>query len=141
MVDFYSITLHLNKKGLNATDAHAELLNIWHSQAPPYSTITRWFRQFATEKPNLKVDNPISKKPKKSIELIRSQIKTLISNNPHISIRMIAQNLNLPATSTWEIMTSQLGFTKICSTWVPHRLQCMSPVNATIYGKFYYVNI
>ena len=50
----------------------------------------------------------------------KSAIKKLIDLDPHVTIKELANTLNIATGTVDGILKSQLNLSKVCARWVPH---------------------
>lgn len=84
-IRFYIFTRF--KLGLNAKQIHKKLCDAWGDTTVSYTTVAEWVQRFKQGRISLEDDSrigrPVTGSTDRNIEIIRS----LIDENPHISIR------------------------------------------------------
>jgi [histone H3]-lysine36 N-dimethyltransferase SETMAR len=108
--------------GFNATQIHEELHAVYGECSPSYRTIAHWVHRFSTGRDSLE-DDPRSGRPITAItEQNIASAKELVNTDPHISIDLIAEVLDISHGSVDTILKQHLQLKKVSSRWVPHEL-------------------
>lgn len=112
--------------GYAAKQIHGELCDAWGAGYVSFSTVAEWVHRFKAGRISLedepRIGRPVTATTDRNIEAVRS----LIEDNPHISIRYIAYELGVSYGTISTIIHDQLNLKKLCARWVPHELseQC-----------------
>ena len=119
-IRFYIFTRF--KLGLNAKEIHEELCDAWGDDCPSYSTVAEWTRRFregrVSVEDDCRIGRPITSRTDENIDLIR----TLIEENPHVSIRYLAFDTGISYGTISSIIHDDLKLKKLCARWIPHEL-------------------
>jgi histone-lysine N-methyltransferase SETMAR len=114
---FRHIAFYYFKKGKRAADTHRKLCRVYGVDAITERTCQIWFTKFRSEN-FLFQDVPRSGR---SVQLNEDQLKAIIENDRHITVREIAKKLNLSKTTIDDHLRN-LGYSKKLDIWVPHKL-------------------
>lgn len=118
-----AIIWYLWKKGKKAAEIARELSEVFEDYALSYVTVTRWVNRFREGDESLK-DQPRSGRPSTSTtETNLARVRTLVNENRKMSVRQIANELDLSYGTVREILYNGLGIRKICARWVPRALE------------------
>ncbi len=118
----YRSFIKLSKfSGKSAKTIFEQLSQALGDQCPAFSTICRWFKVF--EGPHHSVADKARGAPRSvctdvNIELIRDSIR----ENPRITVRQLADEVDLSKSVVHRILIEKLKMKKICARWVPHSL-------------------
>ena len=109
--------LYYFKKGKNATETQKKICTAYGEGAMTDRTCQKWFAKFHAGDFSLD-DAPQSGRP---VDVDSEQIKTLIENKQHYTMRGIANILKISKSST-ENHLHQLGYVNPFDVRVPHKL-------------------
>lgn len=98
--------------------AHKVICEVYGVDVISERTCQNWFKKFRSGDLSLK-DDQRSGRPTKVDD---HQMKAIIEENRHITVRKIAKRLNVSHTSV-ENHLKCLGFVKKFDVWVPHELK------------------
>ncbi|XP_076381130.1 histone-lysine N-methyltransferase SETMAR-like [Megalopta genalis] len=101
-----------------AAEAHKGLCEIYGADCLSERTCQNWFKKFRSEDFSLK-DDQRSGRPS---EVEDDKIKAIIESNRHITVREIAERLNVSHTAI-EYHIKSLGLVKKLDVWIPHELK------------------
>ena len=108
--------------GIPPTDIHHELTIVYGDDVPTLRTVFNWVVLIKTGKFELKKrvssGRPVSAVTLANIERIRDLIKT----DCRMSCSDIADELEIPKTCVYRVLTSVLELRNVFSQWVPHKL-------------------
>ncbi|CAG0917466.1 unnamed protein product [Notodromas monacha] len=116
--EYRAIFFYNFMRGLNSVDCETEMKELFGDEAPSMSTIQKWYQRFKAGDFNLD-DEPRAPKPSctENVERVRG----LLEDNKRVTIRKIADELNLTFNDVQKIIQRDLGFTKRSSSWVPNK--------------------
>lgn len=108
--------------GQTANAIHAELQSVFGTSAVSIATVRRWICKFKDGKKDFK-DDPRSGAPKAvcNEQTIRL-ISQALSDDPHVTIRDLADMFGLSVGTVHKIVHEDLHMKKVCSKFVPHLL-------------------
>lgn len=121
------------KLGISATVCHAELAQVHKDEAPGKSTVFRWYTEFrgaggadesecrdcdVDEAPGASAGRPRTTRTPAMIEAVQD----LLSIDCRLSVRELADDLEIGKSVVHEILTEDLGLRNVASVWVPHVL-------------------
>lgn len=120
---FRMYTFTREKLGDNSRKIFEDLQTVWGTTAPGESTIRRWCHEFATGERCSFADKSKPGRPMstRTAEMI-SAVGEMISSDPKLSSRDIADELDTSHTSILQILREDLHLRNVCSVWVPHEL-------------------
>ena len=110
---------YLYLKRYTARSAMNEIHTVYGGTYPSYSTAKRMFEEFEeTENPSPIIEKKKSPEKVKRINLIQDAL----NNNPNLSVRSIAEITEIPTTSVWRTLVSDMGLKFQVPVLVPHLL-------------------
>lgn len=116
------LILHYAKLGQKPAQIHKFLLETYGQDAPSYKMVKDWCNQHKWGRTDTKTrpstGRPLEVPSTRLIELAERAVR----QEPKISCRMLAQQLNLSRPTTKSIVKDHLGLEKIHGHWIPHAL-------------------
>ena len=107
---------------MNAREIHKERCDAWGDDDVSYPTVAEWTCRFREGRTSLEDDSrigrPVTSLTDENIDLIR----TLIEENPHVSIRYLAVDTGMSYGTISSIIHDELKLKKLCARWIPHQL-------------------
>ena len=104
------------RKGLNTTEISKELDNVYKDSAPSYRTVAKWMAEFKNSERAFadapRMGSPSTITTDENIEAV----EWIVMRNRQVSVRRLAEELNIPKTIIHEIMDSQLSMKKVVHT-------------------------
>jgi transposase len=120
--DIRALIAFFFKKGYSAEKCADEINSTLGEKTISLSTVFEWFKEFRFGRTSLE-DAPRSGRPREVAQDENvSAIKDLVKADPHITIRQIAEELNISTYSAHNIMRNLLNLRKLSVQWVPHLL-------------------
>ena len=108
------------KNGRTAKQIHQELRVAEGPNALSEHTIYWWIEAFKDGDESIE-DNPCSGHPCEAVTpRTIAKVEELVDDNPHITIRMIEEEVGISKERIESILHSQLDLNKVCSRWIPH---------------------
>jgi [histone H3]-lysine36 N-dimethyltransferase SETMAR len=134
--NFRAMILFAFKLGQNRTECFENLEKFFQDDSPSYATVSRWFKRFERKQWSLR-DEPRSGRPievltDKNIEMAAK----LVKEDRRITIRQLAQELNVNYESVRTILHESLGLRKLTSRWIPHLLSDEQKQSRVSWCKF-----
>jgi transposase len=128
---FYTFTEW--KRDKTPTEVHHALVEVWHDEAPGYSTVARWMSDYASERRETFEDatrsgRPISASKNDSIAVVRETVL----QDPRLSTRAISDLIGIPQKTVWRILSVQLQMRRLAAYWVPQNLTEQQRMNRVI---------
>lgn len=111
------VLLYYYNKGKTATNTHTKIIAVYGKDIIKLRTCQKWFKKFRTGNFSLQ-DEARSGRP---INIIKDDLKALIDDDRHISVRQLAEILHSSKTSIADRLR-KLGYSKKLDVWVPHHL-------------------
>lgn len=110
------------KLGHNATETCEKVQQAYGESVLSRAQVFRWFKAFSEGRESIE-DEPRSGRPSsaKSDENV-TRVRDLVRSDRRLTVRMIAEELNLNHTSVHQILTNELEMRKICAKMVPKNL-------------------
>ena len=115
--------------GYTTNSIYQDLVQV-HSMkgALSYSAVRRCAQRFRVGRDSVE-DDPRSGAPVTATTTDnKSAIKKLIDLDPHVTIKELANTLNIATGTVDGILKSQLNLSKVCARWVPHSLTAAQKV-------------
>ena len=118
-MDFKSIVLYLEKKGMSATEIHNDIIGTLGPDIMGYSTITYYLRtrDYYQNSTPTKKEEKIKEEEKNQI-----LVENALMNFPFSSIRDIAKITHIPKSTVHLILTKKLHYVLKHLRWIPHSL-------------------
>jgi len=110
------------KLGKTPKETYAMLVRVYEDQAVSMKCVYEWFARFREGRESVS-DNPRSGRPATSVSdenIVK--VRKLITNDRRLTVRMIADELQINRESVRQIVTQKLGMKKTCCRLVPHHL-------------------
>ncbi len=128
-IEHRSVIKFFTRKGLNATEIHKELDNVYKDSAPSYRTVAKWVAEFKDPERGFE-DAPRSGRPSTTVtdENIQT-VERIVMRDRQISVCRVANELGISKTRVHEIMNNHLGMSKVCTRWVPKLLTPLQRIN------------
>ena len=110
------------KLGMNATETCGKLQEAYGEDALSRAQIFRWFKDFSAGRDSVQ-DEPRSGRPatSKTDENVE-RAKSLVRSDRRLTIRLIAEQLNLNKSTVHDVLTNDLEMRKISAKLVPKNL-------------------
>jgi [histone H3]-lysine36 N-dimethyltransferase SETMAR len=117
-----SVIKFLTKEGIAPKDIRQRLVNAYGDHAPPKSTVEWWAAEFKRGRQSIE-DEPRSGRP---VEVMTPEnydaVKQLVVTDRRLTVRRIAETLDISRRSVEIILHEKLGISKVCARWVPRML-------------------
>lgn len=98
------------------------LRSVYGEETLSRKTVFQWFKRFREGRESV-VDEHRSGRPVKSRTTANiERVRKLFLPDRRLSVRIMANELNLPREIVRTILTKDLGKLKLCATFVPHKL-------------------
>lgn len=108
--------------GLTQQQCIDRLKSAFGDEAPSRSSVFSWYNEFKRGRHSLKDEpregRPISAVTPENIDAVRK----LIEEDRHVTYQEIQATLGISGTSTHSILHEHLHVRKLCSRWIPHKL-------------------
>jgi transposase len=114
----------LSAENVTPTEIHRRLQAVYGEHTVDRTTVNRWAIKFRECEPGLAsiVDQPCNGRPvSMTDDKHQKQVDELIKHDTHITQKQIACRLVISKERVGYII-ALLGYTKVCSRWVPHVL-------------------
>ena len=110
------------KIGMNATETCGKLQEAYGKDALSRAHIFSWFKDFLTGRDSVENEprsgRPITSKTDENVK----RVKSLVQSNHRLTIRLIAEQLNLNKSTVHDVLTNDLEMRKISAKLVPKSL-------------------
>ncbi|KAJ4431362.1 hypothetical protein ANN_19959 [Periplaneta americana] len=108
--------------GKTATETHGMLVQVYGREAVSRKCVYEWFKCFREGKETIE-DEPRSGRPSTSRtpEMIEKE-RQMLAQDRRLTLRLIAEELDISKDTVHTIIRDDLGKRKICSRFVPHKL-------------------
>jgi predicted DNA-binding transcriptional regulator len=128
-IEHRAVIKFFTRKGLNATEISKELDNVYKDSAPSYRTVAKWVAEFKDPERGFE-DAPRSDRPSTAVtdENIQA-VERLVMRDRQISVRRVADQLDISKTIVHEILNDYLGMKKVYTKWVPKLLTPLQRAN------------
>ena len=109
-------------KALKAKEAYEQLLEVYKKPSPSKRTVEFWAGKFICGRTRLE-DNPPQERPKTATTLeISKQCHNIISENPSLTKREIANAIGISGERVLHILHGELHMKKLFGKLMPHTL-------------------
>jgi len=104
------------------TETYGLMKKVYGKDCLSRTQVYDWFHQFQNGREDIE-DQHRSGRPKsgRSEENVE-KIRLAIAKCSKISVKTLEENLSIPGTTIFRILTENLGYRKICARFVPHKL-------------------
>jgi hypothetical protein len=103
----HDLVLSLQAQGKSATEIHHHLVQAFGEPAIVYSTVTRIIRQSSWAIPEEDARDLGGRSPNQAIS---ARIRQVLDESPGTSIRQIADEAEIPASTVWYVLTTRMGY-------------------------------
>uniref|UniRef100_A0A1I8IJZ2 SAP domain-containing protein n=1 Tax=Macrostomum lignano TaxID=282301 RepID=A0A1I8IJZ2_9PLAT len=144
MEDFQGYAYARYRLGISALSCHDELLKVYGDAAPGQSTVYRWYSKFRDEAfPPVSAPRTGRPRSTRTAELIET-CRALVEEDPKVSVRDLADFLEVGKTTVHEILTEDLHLRNVSAVWVPHalseenktaRINCAKQIRRLFYNE------
>ena len=112
-IEHRAVIKFFTRKGLNATEIHKELDNVYKDSAPSYRTVAKWVAEFKDLEHGFE-DAPRSGRPSTTtIDENIQAIERIVMRDRQISVRRVANELGISKSRVHDIMNNHLGSKKV----------------------------
>ena len=129
-VRFFVETLRRNNKTVQ--DIYDLLHNAWPQEAPSFSTVYRYHREFEGGTRSSLDDGRLGhsgRKRRVSTEDNINSIRNAVEEDPHVTIDNLVQQFNISHGTVHSILTVNLHLKSLCSKWIPYHLNDQQKLN------------
>lgn len=121
-LEYRAVIKFLTKEGKGPTEINERLHAVYGADAPSFSTVKFWARQFKSGRESLN-DDPRSGRPVEATgDDIVEKIEDLILENNRLTKKQLAEIVNISTESVLRILHEKLGMNKVSCRWVPKML-------------------
>jgi len=110
------------KAGLNPRDCLQRLTTALGNEAPSKTTVCKWYQEFRCGRTSLEDQDRPGRPPTATTAVQEEAVARLVEEDGHITIDMIANEINISHGSVHEILHERLKMRRISARWVPHLL-------------------
>lgn len=116
----------LNK---NLADTYQMVKEAYGDSALSYPQVSRWLNLFKNGRENVEDDHRSGRPTSSRIDKNVSRVNELLNSDRRMSVRMIAETLNIAKTTVHDIVTINLQMRKVCAKLVPKLLTADQKMN------------
>lgn len=117
-----SVVRFLNAKGLQPTEIHKQLVEVYGEKVMVKSKVYSWCKKFNAGRDNVADEHRSGRPSTGATETNIERINSLIREDRRIKIRSIAATVDLSVGEVYKIVHVVLGYHKVCARWVPKQL-------------------
>lgn len=111
------------RRGGTAKATYEKLRGVWGDMAPGFSTVKRWWKEYASGARQSLSDSARCGRPVTSrLDATIAMVRDFVESDPRLSVRDLSELTGIPSTSVYRILTESLDLHSVCSVWVPHTL-------------------
>jgi histone-lysine N-methyltransferase SETMAR len=109
-------------EGRPVQEIHSRLENVYKEDSPSLRTVYNWVREFRSGRKSLK-DEPTPGAPKsvRTADII-AKVEERVMADRRMKLWQLQEELGIPKTSIYRILTEDLGMRKVSARWVPKLL-------------------
>lgn len=107
------------KLGKSATETNDMIKLAYKDEAMSRTRVFEWYSQFKNGREEVEDEQRAGRPSTSKTEDNVTKIRDLLNTDRHLSVRLIAQELDLPKTIVHEVVTEILGMRKVCAKLVP----------------------
>ena len=103
------------KLGKTGKETHDMIKEAYGDAAMARSGVFEWHKLFREGRERVEDDDHTGRPSTSKTNENVSRVQTLLNSDRRMSIRMIADELSIPQTQVFEIVTENLGMRKVCA--------------------------
>lgn len=119
---YRAVIYYLAKKGEKPQEIHKHIVETYGENAPDKSTVSRWVNNMKWGRKDLETRKSSGRPPEANTPTKINAVRLAVANNPKISLRQLAQEVNLGRENVKIILNTHLHMQKLLARWVPHSL-------------------
>ena len=121
-IEYRAIIKFLSAQQQDSHQIHNQLVITYGDDAPSYSTVYRWNREFLRGRKSLE-DDPRSGRPNDAATPANiNRVRKLIEEDRHLTLESIGAIANLAKGTVHSILHDHLHMQKVSARWVPRNL-------------------
>jgi len=117
-----AVIKYLTFKGLSAVEISTELNSVLGDNAPSDATIYRWIAEFQRGRKSTEDEHRSGRPVDMCTDENVQRVNDMITTDRRLTVRYVAECLNLSYGTTHHVITDVLGYSKVCARWVPRML-------------------
>ena len=114
-----AVIKYLTFKGLSAVEISTELNSVLGDNAPSDATIYRWIAEFQRGRKSTEDEHRSGRPVDMCTDENVQRVNDMITTDRRLTVRYVAECLNLSYGTTHHVITDVLGYSKVCARWVP----------------------
>ncbi|XP_076068328.1 histone-lysine N-methyltransferase SETMAR-like [Oratosquilla oratoria] len=121
-IEYRAVIKYLHLKGMSPSEVHKDMVQTLGDDSPSYATVKRWVAEFKRGRDSVK-DEPKSGRPSAvtTPENI-DHVLEMVMEGRRLSSRQIATRMGISQERAVNILTNELGMSKVSARWVPRLL-------------------
>jgi [histone H3]-lysine36 N-dimethyltransferase SETMAR len=112
----------LTLEGVEYTEIHNRLKNIYKDSAPHRTTVCRWANEFKRGRQSIEDDPRTGRPATAQNEETIDKVQNIVMEDRRIAIEQLADILKISSGSVHTILHDQLRLSKVSARWVPRML-------------------
>ncbi|XP_029654075.1 uncharacterized protein LOC115227347 [Octopus sinensis] len=121
-IKYRAVLKYLHLKGMIPPEIHEDMVRTLTENAPSYATVKRWVNENQCSRVSVKDDPRPGRPPTSTIEYNIDLALGMIMQDRRISCYQIAERLGISTERAENIVTKELGFSKVSARWVSRLL-------------------
>lgn len=110
------------KLGESATETYGKILKVYGSDALSRAQVFRWFKEFKAGRESVEDEARSGRPVEVRTDSNAQRVRTLIRQDRRLTIRMLAQELNMNRETVRKILREDFHMRKLCAKMVPKNL-------------------
>lgn len=107
------------KLGENATTTYGKLQKAFGEEVMSRAQVFRWHKMFSEGRTNVEDEDRSGRPSTSRTDVNLARVRELVRSDRRLSVKMIAEELNINRETVRLIITEDLGMRKICAKMVP----------------------
>lgn len=123
-IEIRAVIKYFVKKGLSATDIHADMKNTLGEAAPSFSTVAKWTSEFKRGRQSVEDDHRSGRPKTATTPQMIQKVHNIVMEDRRLKLREIAETVGISKEGVGNILHEELGMKKLSARWVPRLLTC-----------------
>mgnify|MGYP003487327817 FL=1 len=117
-----AVIKYLHMKGLSPQQIHEDVKEVLADDAPSQATVYRWVAELKRGRQSTEDEHRSGYPVEACTDENAKSVQDMILKDRRLTIRHVAECLNLSTGTIHHIISEVLGYNKVCTCWVPRML-------------------